>query len=183
MTELPAGLHGLLTNLEPGQVTPPLQLENAVALLQLRDLREVPNATVATSQFDYAVFTIPGGLTETAKAEAARIDAETDSCDDLYGIARDLPEDRLTRTTATPSEIDTDIALELAKLDAGESSAILTRNDGQTLLYVMMCNRIPQVAETVDREQVASRLRSEKLAGYADALLAQLRDTAVISSQ
>ena len=52
-----------------------------------------------------------------------------------------------------------------------------------TLLYVMMCNRIPQVAETVDREQVASRLRSEKLAGYADARLAQLRDTAVISSQ
>ena len=183
LTELPAGLHGLLTNLEPGQVTPPLQLENAVALLQLRDLREVPNATVAPSQFDYALFTIPGSLTEAAKAEAARIDAETDSCDDLYGIARDLPEDRLTRTTATPSEIDTDIALELAKLDAGESSAILTRNDGQTLLYVMMCNRIPQVAETVDRDQVASRLRSEKLAGYADALLAQLRDTAVISSQ
>ncbi len=89
----------------------------------------------------------------------------------------------MTRTTATPSEIDTDIALELAKFDAGESSAILTRNDGQTLLYVMMCNRIPQSAETIDRAQVENRLRSEKLAGYADALLAQLRDTAVISTQ
>lgn len=183
LTELPEGLHGLLISLEPGQVTPPLQLENAVALLQMRDLREVATSASAPSEIDYAVFTIPGGLTEAALAEAARIDAETDTCDDLYGIAYGLPEDRLTRTTATPSEIDTDIALELAKFDAGESSAILTRNDGQTLLFVMMCNRIPQSAETIDRAQVENRLRSEKLAGYADALLAQLRDTAVISGQ
>ena len=183
LTELPEGLHGLLISLEPGQVTPPLQLENAVALLQMRDLREIRATASAPSEIDYAVFTIPGGLTEAALSEAARIDAETDTCDDLYGIAHDLPEDRLTRTTATPSEIDTDIALELAKFDAGESSAILTRNDGQTLLFVMMCNRIPQSAETIDRAQIESRLRSEKLAGYADALLAQLRDTAVISTQ
>lgn len=183
LTELPEGLHGLLISLEPGQVTPPLQLENAVALLQMRDLREIRATASAPSEIDYAVFTIPGGLTEAALSEAARIDAETDTCDDLYGIAHGLPEDRLTRTTATPSEIDTDIALELAKFDAGESSAILTRNDGQTLLFVMMCNRIPQSAETIDRAQIENRLRSEKLAGYADALLAQLRDTAVISTQ
>jgi peptidyl-prolyl cis-trans isomerase SurA len=183
LTELPEGLHGLLISLEPGQVTPPLQLENAVALLQMRDLREIRATASAPSEIDYAVFTIPGGLTEAALSEAARIDAETDTCDDLYGIAHGQPEDRLTRTTATPSEIDTDIALELAKFDAGESSAILTRNDGQTLLFVMMCNRIPQSAETIDRAQIENRLRSEKLAGYADALLAQLRDTAVISTQ
>ena len=183
LTELPEGLHGLLISLEPGQVTPPLQLENAVALLQMRDLREIRATASAPSEIDYAVFTIPGGLTEAALSEAARIDAETDTCDDLYGIAHGLPEDRLTRTTATPSEIDTDIALELAKFDAGESSSILTRNDGQTLLFVMMCNRIPQSAETIDRAQIENRLRSEKLAGYADALLAQLRDTAVISTQ
>ncbi len=180
LDEYPAGLGDVLLALEPGEVTQPLPIPNGVALLQLRDLREVDSGEAKPMMLDYAVFTIGGGLTAEALAQAAQIDADTDSCDDLYGVAEGLPEDRLTRTTAAPSEIENDIAMVLAGLDEGESAAALTRNDGQTLLYVMLCSRLPVVDGGIDRETVANRLSSRQLAQQADLLLARLRANATI---
>ncbi|WP_194095359.1 peptidylprolyl isomerase [Marivivens aquimaris] len=180
LDEYPAGLGDVLLALEPGEVTQPLPIPNGVALLQLRDLREVDSGEAKPMMLDYAVFTIGGGLTAEALAQAAQIDADTDSCDDLYGVAKGLPEDRLTRTTAAPSEIENDIAMVLAGLDEGESAAALTRNDGQTLLYVMLCSRLPVVDGGIDRETVANRLSSRQLAQQADLLLARLRANATI---
>lgn len=180
LDEYPAGLHDVLLALEPGEVTQPLPIPNGVALLQLRDLREVETGQAKPMMLDYAVFTIGGGMSAEALAQAARIDADTDSCDDLYGVANGLPEDRLTRTTAAPSEIESDIALVLAGLDEGESAAALTRNDGQTLLYVMLCSRLPVVDGGIDRETVANRLSSRQLSQQADLLLAELRANATI---
>ncbi|NIY72953.1 peptidylprolyl isomerase [Marivivens donghaensis] len=180
LDEYPAGLGDVLLALEPGEVTQPLPIPNGVALLQLRDLREVDSGQAKPMMLDYAVFTIGGGLTAEALAQAAQIDADTDSCDDLYGVAKGLPEDRLTRTTAAPSEIENDIAMVLAGLDEGESAAALTRNDGQTLLYVMLCSRLPVVDGGIDRETVANRLSSRQLAQQADLLLARLRANATI---
>lgn len=180
LDEYPAGLGDVLLALEPGEVTQPLPIPNGVALLQLRDLREVDSGEAKPVMLDYAVFTIGGGLSGEALAQAAQIDADTDSCDDLYGVAKGLPEDRLTRTTAAPSEIENDIAMVLAGLDEGESAAALTRNDGQTLLYVMLCSRLPVVDGGIDRETVANRLSSRQLAQQADLLLARLRANATI---
>ncbi len=179
--EYPAGLVTALLGLEPGQVTKPIELENAFALLQLRGIREVSTGYLSPTTIDYALLTIPGGLSPEALAEAARIDAATDNCDDLYTIARDYPSDRLQRLTLSPSQIETDIALELARLDTDESSATLTRDSGQTLLYLMMCERQP--GEPLDRDAVKNLLTSRALSQYADQLLADLHDNAVIIEQ
>lgn len=180
ITNYPPGLRGLILDLAPGEVTAPIPIENGVALFQMRAIREVPQAAPVPAAIEYAAFYINGGLNDRALAEAARIDARVDTCDDLYGEAQGLPEEVLDRDVIAPAEIPQDIAIELAKLDAGETSYALTRADGQTLVFLMMCGRVPVLGEGQDRDQIRTQLRSQRLATFADALLADLRAAARI---
>ena len=181
ITNYPAGLRGLLLNLAPGEVTVPIPITNGVALFQMRGVREVPRAAVEPAAIEFAAFYISGGLSDAALREAARIDARVDTCDDLYGVAQGLPEEQLQRDVLAPADIPQDVAIELAKLDAGETSYVLTRANGETLVFLMMCGRTPALGEGVDRETIRGQLRSQRLNSYADALLADLRAAATIT--
>ena len=108
-------------------------------------------------------------------AEAARIRAEVDTCDDLYGLAKGLPEDHLLREVLPVEEVPTEIALELAKLDEGESSTALGEG-----VFLMLCGRTSALSEDVSREQIRSQLSNQRLASYADSYLAELRAEAHI---
>lgn len=181
ITNYPAGLRGLILNLAPGEVTVPIPITNGVALFQMRGIREVPRPAPEPAAIEYAAFYIDGGLSEGALREAARIDARVDTCDDLYGVARGLPEEQLERSALPPADIPADVAMELAKLDAGEASYVLTRAEGQTLVFLMMCGRTPNLGEGQDRDTIRNQLRTQRLEGYADALLADLEAAARIS--
>lgn len=178
LSDYPAGLHKLLLSLEPGEVTPPIPIRNGVALFQLRDIREAPQAPAAIAKIDYAQFAIPGTGTAQALAEAARIGGLTDTCDDLYGVAKGLPEERLVRRSVAPAALPQDLGLELARLDPNEASWNLSQNG--TLLFTMLCSRTPVAAEGADRDAVRNQLLSQKLAARADILLAELRAQARI---
>ncbi|MBU2993596.1 peptidylprolyl isomerase [Octadecabacter sp. 1_MG-2023] len=177
----PAALRGLLLDLAPGEVTAPIPITNGVALFQMRGVREVPSPAVEAAAIEYAAFYIAGGLSDRGLAEARRVDARVDTCDDLYGIARGLPEEQLQRDVLPPSDIPQDVAMELAKLDVGETSYVLTRSDGETLVFLMMCGRTPVLGEGVDRETIRNQIQTQRLTTYADALLADLRAAANIS--
>ncbi|KAA9009375.1 peptidylprolyl isomerase [Histidinibacterium aquaticum] len=174
----PAQIRQILLDLTPGEVTQPLPIQNGVALFQLRAVREVRDTVPPPALIDYALLYLPGGGTEAGLAEAARIDARVDTCDDLYGVARGLPEEQLVREELPPAQIPRDIALELAKLDFNEASYALSRGD--TRLFLMLCSRTPEVEGGLDREAVASSLRSQRLSSYADRLLAELEAAATI---
>ncbi len=181
ITNYPAGLRSLLLNLAPGEVTAPIPITNGVALFQMRGVREVPTAPSEPAAIEFAAFYIAGGLSERALREAARVDANVDTCDDLYGIARDLPEEQLQRDVLPPAEIPQDVAIELAKLDPGETSYVLTRANGETLVFLMMCGRTPALGEGQDRDTIRAQLVSQRLSSYADALLADLMAAATIT--
>lgn len=181
ITNYPAGLRGLLLDLAPGEVTTPIQITNGVALFQLRGLREVRQAAPEPAAIEYAAFYINGGLSDQGLREAQRIDGLVDTCDDLYGIARDLPEEQLQRDVLPPAEIPQDVALVLANLDDGETNYSLTRANGDTLVFLMMCGRTAALGEGQDRETVRNQLRSQRLGVFADALLADLRAAATIT--
>ena len=181
ITNYPAGLRGLLLDLAPGQVTAPIPITDGVALFQMRGLREVNQVAPEPAAIEYAAFYIAGGLTDRALREAQSIDNRVDTCDDLYGVAQGLPEDRLQRDVLPPADIPTDVAMILATLDTGETNYSLTRANGETLVFLIMCGRTPVLGEGVDRETVRNQLRSQRLVNYADALLADLRAAATIS--
>lgn len=174
ITDLPPGLQPVILELRPGEVTTPIQLPNAIALFQMRDIGEAAPGTPRYSAIEYAIYRIPGGRSPEALATARAIAEKVDTCDDLYGIAKGQPEEVLQRQSLAPAAIPRDIAMELAKLDEGEISTALTRDDGRTLLFVMLCGRTAEIAADATREDVANALTEQRLAMFGDSYLQQL---------
>ncbi len=180
ITKLPPQLRPVILALKPGEVTQPLPLQGAVALFQLRSLAESDYRAPEISAIEYATYLIPGGRTPEALAQAQNIINDTDTCDDLYGHAKGQPPENLTVTTQKPGEIPRDIAIELSKLDKGEFSTLLTRNNGQTLMLLMMCGRTPALTQDASREELAAQLRNRRIEALANGYLEQMRADARI---
>lgn len=178
--DLPPVLRPLVLELSPGEVTDPLAIPNAVALFQLRALEETEYAPPSYSAVEYAAYYMAGGRSEQTLAQAAGITARIDTCDDLYGVAKGQPEEVLDRSTLPPDQIPDDIAIELAKLDPGETSTALTRAGGETLVLLMLCGRSPAVEEAPGREAVTTGLRNRRVGTLSESFLEQLRADARI---
>ncbi len=183
IAQLPAQLRPLILGLAPGEVTSPIPLPNAIALFQLRDIQETDAADPKYAAIEYAAYYIAGGRTEAALATARKIENRVDRCDDLYGVAKGQDASVLDRGAKKPSEIPADIALELAKMDPGETSTTLTRSGGQTLVLLMLCSRTPALEQEVDRAQLSLGLRNQRLESYSDGYLEQLRADARITEK
>ena len=175
LANLPPNQRPQLQALDVGEVTAPLEIPNAIALFQLRAIEETePEGDV--TQLDFAAFYLPGGQSAGALRQAQIIESEVAQCDDLYRIANGLPELRLQRDVLPPADIPADVALELAKLDENEVSTALTRANGQTLVFLMLCNRSyadPEVE--VNLQSVANQLTDRRVQGLARNYLAELR--------
>ena len=180
LSNLPGQIANQVLTLRPGEVTDPITVPNAIAVFQLRALEETGVPETETVAVEFARLFIPGGRTEATLAEAARIAAQVDTCDDLYGVAQGLPPERLQRDTVPVSELSGDIAIELAKLDENEISTNLTTANGEALVFLMLCGRTSALTEDVSREEVRARLRDQRLGSYATSYLAELRAEAVI---
>ncbi len=183
VANLPPALQPLILGLKKGEISDPITLPNAVALFQLRDLREVATQAPSFSSIDYAIYYLPGGRSADTLAQANELIEQIDTCDDLYGVAKGQPAEVLERVSASPSEIPRDVALELAKLDPNEVSTTLTRNNGQTLAFIMLCSRTRDLGEETTRIDVANALTQQRLQAFADSLLEQLRADAIIIEQ
>lgn len=183
ISNYPPQIQAVILDLDPGEVTDPLPINNGIALFQLRGVREAARAVPPPVSIDYAAYYIPGGQSEAGQRVAAEIRNNVDTCADLYGIARNQPEEVLDRVSLPPSEIASDIALELARLDPNEVSTNLTRNNGETLVFLMLCERVSAGQGNTDPEAVRNQIRGQRLASLADALLEDLRASAVIRGQ
>ncbi|WP_113912754.1 peptidylprolyl isomerase [Roseovarius dicentrarchi] len=190
ITKLPPVLRPLVLGLAPGEVTDPLPLDGAVALFQMRDIQETQTPDPVYSAIEYAAYYIPGGRSPDALARAAQVDAITDTCDDLYAVAKGQPPSVLERGTKSPAEIPDDIAISLSRLDPGEVSYDVTRANGQTLVLLMMCGRSQSVAEAPgagadgdapdETAQLSQQIASRRLESFASGYLEQLRSEARI---
>lgn len=174
ITQLPPGLQPVILALRPGEITTPISLPNAVALFQMRGIRETAPGTPRYAEIDYATYFIAGGRTPEALASARQIAARVDTCDDLYGVAKGQPEQVLERHKLAPANIPQDIAIELAKLDPGEVSTMLTRSNGATLVFLMLCSRTAEQGGEAKREDIANALTQQRLNVFADSYLQQL---------
>ncbi|MCP4820290.1 MAG: peptidylprolyl isomerase [Shimia sp.] len=183
VTNLPPQLRPLIAALSPGEVTAPVPLPNAVALFQMRRVEESDRREPTYSAIDYAMHYLPGGRTPENLAKAKEIASRIDRCDDLYGVAKDLPPEVLVRESQAPGDIPRDIALELAKMDDNEITDALTTANNQSLIMLMLCGRTADLGEELSREDVANALRNQRLENYAESYLSQLRAQARIIEQ
>ena len=180
VTNLPEALRPVILALKPGETTAPIPLPNAVAVFQMRGIGESAGRAPRYAKIDYAVYYMAGGRSPETLAAAQALKERVDRCDDLYTPAKGQPADVLERRSEAPSAIPRDIALELAHMDNGEVSTSLTRNNGQTLVFLMMCKRTSQENAALTYNQVADRLTQQRVNDFADAFIAKQRAEALI---
>lgn len=184
---LPPPIAELLLGLAPGQVSAPIQLPNAVAIFLLRSVAETGQRRAASVTVRFAQVLFPDTAEGLAAAQTMQNGA--DSCEDLYGLARDLPQQQLIFSTSPPDAIPGDIGLQLAQLDPRESSVSLRRGGSRVLL--MLCSRevipeLPPAAEGAEapepptRDQVRSRLFNQRISKLSEGWLADLVADAII---
>ncbi|MGB3409134.1 MAG: peptidylprolyl isomerase [Jannaschia sp.] len=178
LSQLPPQIVSQVLALAPGQVSEPIDLGSFVGLYILRDLDESGATAPETLSVDYAEYLIPGGRTSEALSRAATVRARVDVCDDLYGIAKGQPDGILTRTVTAVADLPSDLRGELATLDEGEVSTLLSR-DG-FLRFVMMCGRVAEPVEGAF-EAVGQQLLNQRLTSYAQGYLDELRADAIIT--
>jgi peptidyl-prolyl cis-trans isomerase SurA len=181
LSDLPPALQPLMLALAPGEVTQPLNIPNAVALFQLRDIEETGKPSKTYSAVEYAAYYMTGGRSAETLQQAANLKTQVDVCDDLYAFAKGQPEGVLEREVLPPAKLPNDFAIELSKLDEGEVSTALTRSEGQALVFLMLCGRTAEQNAEASREDVASSIRQRRLSGFADSFLSELRSEARIS--
>jgi peptidyl-prolyl cis-trans isomerase SurA len=173
LSNLPGPVGAAILALGPGQVSEPLVVPGAVVLFMLRDVAEDRSAPPVSVSVEWAEFLVPND-----PVEIARIRGAADTCTDLYAQAKGLPADRITITTQPASEIPSDVALELSRLDPGESSVALQRSGFRRLL--MLCGREVVREEPLTRDQVRERVIGQKVEGMSQAYLEELRSAAII---
>ena len=183
LSTLPAPLQPVLNALEPGETTAPIFLPNAVAIFQLRGIEELTVPPPRYASVDYAAYYIPGGRSPEALTAAATVAARVDNCDDLYGLAKGQSPSVLDRETVAPAALPRDYALELSKLDPGEHSTALTRSNGQTLVFLMLCGRTAAINAQATEDDASAALTQQNLQRLSDGFLAQLRANALILEQ
>lgn len=186
LANIPPQLRSAVLTLAPGEVSDPIDLGNAVGIFQLRGLEENTTQTPETQILDYVTLLFPGGRTAETISEARAFSQKYDTCDDLYTPAKELPAGYFDRKTTPIAKIPGDIALELAKLDDNEVSTALTRQNGEFLLYLMLCSRRPETpvddeGKEIDlRRKMQERLFNQRISSFADGFLEELRSDAVI---
>ncbi|MDV4167654.1 peptidylprolyl isomerase [Rhodovulum sp. FJ3] len=173
LTQLPPAIASNVLTLGPGEVTDPIPVPNAIALFQLRALEETEPKPLETQSVEYMRYAVPAD----GRLSADEVVARLDTCDDLYGIAKDQPEEALSIETLAIADVPADVALELAKLDANET-VIRPRGEGAEVL--MLCARTAILAEDIDREAIRGRLFNQRLTSYADSYLQELKAEAII---
>ena len=173
LANLPAEVRAAVIGLEKGQISDPVRVPGGLAVFFLRDIAQDPTDDLAPVSVKYAEFLVPNDGTS-----AAAVRGQVDVCDDLYGVAKGLPEDRLTVETMPVGQVPGAIGAELAKLDPGESSTAITRGPWQ--VFLMLCSRTPVQELDPQRDDIRTQLINARLGGYAERFLAELQAEAII---
>ena len=171
LQNLPPAIARLIAEMTPGEVTEPMDLPTAIALFQLRAIRDVPAEPATIAAIEYAVFHAE------SDAQAEKVAASADECDDLYGLAFGKDQSVLERNTTPPSSVPRDIALELAKLDSNEAAILPGAGDTRV---VMLCQRVIAAESLPSREDVRQQLFNQRLTGFAQLHLDALKAEADI---
>lgn len=178
ISSLPPALRDVLPAMAPGEVTAPIEFNNAVGLFQLRAKREAVIAGKGAGSIDYASVRVAADGRGSAAEAAAALRARVDTCDDLYGELTGPARTALQRQTMPTGRIPADLAHELAALDPGEVSTRLSPDGGQTVTFLMLCARLPGAAADSSggvRDDTRQTLLNRNLTAFAEGYLQELR--------
>lgn len=182
LANLPPALRPVLLPLTTGQVSDPLELPNAIALFQMRGVRETTPTSGRFTTVDYAVLTVADDEAGKGRAQLASYAETALRCEDLEGLANALPVEALVRQALPPVDIPTRTAMILAQLDTGETliEAAAAADGSLAASLFMLCNRTSVANRDASRAEVRNRILGERLTARSNSLLESLRASARI---
>lgn len=176
LADLPPTLAQELLTLAPGEVSEIVPLgDRALALFQVRSFQESTLRAPQTLSVDIAQLPLPADAAQ-ATALRSRLASEIDVCDDLYGLARTLPEGIVQREVIASANLPRDIAVAISDLDFNETTEII-RQTGR--VHVMLCSRTTALTEDAEGT-IQRQLLNRRLTSYSDNFLDELRSDATI---
>jgi len=179
---LPNQVSSLIAQLQPGQTTAPINLGSAIAIYQLRGIREAQSAgeqVVAVSYLQVSIPTNKAGQSGQI-AEANKLIYSADTCLDMESNAAAFGEGATVSQTFTAPELPVRIGTELARLDKNEATYFVTETGNINVL--MLCNRAKDIPEGA-RENIRNALFGQRVGSFGDGYLQELRSDAVITEK
>ena len=171
---LPEIIKPIIFGLSPGEVSEPIRLAKAIALFQLRDIREKRDEKTQADFLDY--ITLNSQLSNLKLLEY--IQSNFYNCDDLVATMGDQTQVTLLRSKLFLREVPKSLAIVLKNLDTNESKIII---DDETSKLVILCDRISQGAYTIETIQNDKNvLQNNRLKYLARSFLETLKDNARI---
>lgn len=182
ISRLPPQISSMMLTMEPGDITDPVPVQNAIAIFRLGGFRETGTARPRTQSAEYLRVLLPGGDTEENRKRARALQARLDRCDDFYAVAGQYPKDLVVREAVPRDQIPAGILEELERLDPNQARVTpVSAEGGAALQFLMLCARTTEQAEIEGgRDEFRLRLFSSRIDSYARSHLAQLRANAVI---
>lgn len=174
---LPPNFTQLLAQMQPGQLTPPVPMQGALAILFLENKRERAPEWVKSARLDLVrvITSVGDDGVDAAAAAAAELAAATNGCGGIPGLGQNSATETMTDIAA--SELPAPVADAIAKLNPGGVSRVLTGENSAD--YYVLCARRGGVTPQM-RDQMAERIRSERMNRMAEGLLQELRRDALI---
>lgn len=169
---LPQQVIGVLSGMQPGQVSAPVRLpDGRYAIYLLRQVEQRDRLSPQATAVDYARLVLAGAGTPATEATVASLRARVGACNDLYAW------EGVQRQTVAQSALPGDVAARLAGLDENEMAVYAA---GGSQVVLMLCSRRVAGEGEPDREAVRSRLAEQRVVGESDLYLQQLRSNAHI---
>ena len=171
---LPEIIKPVIFGLSPGEVSEPIRLPKAIALFQLRDIREHREEKVEAELLDF--ITVRSNFSKLKTLE--NIQDNFQNCSDLPAIIGDQIGFTLIRSKQFSYELPENIATVLGNLDSNEAKIII---DDEKSQLVILCERNYQKKSTVEKiESDTKILKNKRLKYLARSLLETLKDDARI---
>ena len=171
--KLPDIVKPLILGLSPGEVTEPVRLAKAVAIFQVRDIREIIKDTKEVTLLNF--ITISSNLSNSVLVE--NIQNTYSSCEDVGRLINDKSDLLMSESNSWSNDIPPHILKILQKLDPMESQLINHEEKSQLLI---LCKRDkikraePQSTETSRKS--LQELRLNKFArGFLDTIKSNAR--------
>ena len=172
--KLPEIVKPIVFSLSPGEVSEPIKLPKAIALFQLRDIREKNERKAKAELLDF--ITVKSNLANLQLLE--QIKSNFHNCTDLSATIGDQTEVTFARSKLFFEELPDDIKKVLKNLDPNEAKIII---DDEKSKIVILCERNNQeksATQTIENDK--NVLKSTRLKNLARSLLETIKDNARI---
>ena len=173
-SDLPEILKPLILGLSPGEITEPVKLTKAVAIFQVRNVREVINNSDEQKLISFINLT----TNSHDKSILENIQNTYFTCEDLKRTFNENSEVQLIQIKSLTKDLSERVRKILENLDPRESKVVVFENKPQ-LFFLCERNRI-QLPETKDQETVRRSIQQSRLNKFAKSYLDALRYNARI---